>query len=144
MYVIDSNVFSKLFIEEADSEQAQQFFIACLQQDVPLIAPTLLKYEVLQTASYYKHPLEAALQLLDSYSELSLKLQDLNAQAWAIAEQISQTGHLKSGFPSLYDSCYHALAIEQGLVFITADKRHFVKAEAFGHIMLLKEWNNVF
>lgn len=89
MYVIDSNVFSKLFIEEADSEQARYFFINCLQNDIPLAAPSLLKYEILQTANYYKPPLEAALQLLESYGELGLTLQDLSAKAWVIAEQIS-------------------------------------------------------
>lgn len=141
MYVIDSNVFAKLFIEEADSEQAIRFFQHCIEQEIRLLAPTLLRYEVLQIALYYGHPLEDALERLEQYCRFNLTLHELSREAWQIAEKIVKSGHEKSGFPSLYDSCYHALAIEQDVTFITADKRHKAKAEQFGQIVLLDAWS---
>ena len=58
-----------------------------------------------------------------------------------VAEMV-RSGHPKSGFPSLYNSCYHALAIERDMTFITADKRHKTKTKVFGHILLLNEWKS--
>jgi predicted nucleic acid-binding protein len=55
---------------------------------------------------------------------------------------ITNEGHPNSGFPSFYDSAYHALAIELDSVFVTADKRHKAKTETFGHIVLLHEWES--
>lgn len=43
----------------------------------------------------------------------------------------------------MYDSIYHALAIETKGVFITADRRHFVKTECFSHICLLSDWKGI-
>lgn len=141
MFVIDSNVFAKLFIDEADSSLANDFFRHCIEQDVALLAPTLFQYEVLQIALYYQHPLDDALQRLKQYCHFNLELVALESDCWLTVERIVQSGHQKSGFPSLYDSCYHALAIERGMTFITADKRHKAKTEAFGQILLLDEWN---
>ena len=61
-----------------------------------------------------------------------------------IFTKIASTGHEKSGFPSIYDSIYHALAIHEKAVFLTADKRHYEKSKSFGHICLLKDWENLF
>ena len=140
MYVVDSNVFAKLFIEEADSAQAIRFFQHCIEQETLLFAPTLLRYEILQIALYYGHPLNDALERLEQYCAFNLTLCELSRETWHIAEKIVQSGNKKSGFPSLYDSCYHALAIERDATFITADKRHKAKTEAFGKILLLADY----
>jgi predicted nucleic acid-binding protein len=44
----------------------------------------------------------------------------------------------------MYDSIYHALAIVEDGVFVTADNRHFEKVKNFGHIALLKDWETIF
>ena len=62
--VIDSNVFAKLFINEADSEIAKFFFTRCVSEDVALLAPTLFEYELLQIALYYSYPLSEVLAQL--------------------------------------------------------------------------------
>ncbi len=59
---------------------------------------------------------------------------------WLQAEQICKHGHKKSGFPTMYDSVYHAMAVINNGVFITSDKRHYEKAKSFGHIALLDDW----
>ena len=70
----------------------------------------------------------------------SLNIVELNVEQWNIAGTMTQSGHQKSGFPSLYDSCYHALAIDNDCLFLTADKRHAAKTESFSHLQLLEDW----
>lgn len=41
-YVIDSSVFNKLFLDEADRDKAQQLFIQAAAGHVMLLAPDLL------------------------------------------------------------------------------------------------------
>lgn len=40
----------------------------------------------------------------------------------------------------LFDTLYHALAIEINGIFITADEKYFNKACSFGHIQLLADY----
>lgn len=41
----------------------------------------------------------------------------------------------------LFDTLYHALAIETDSIFITADEKYFNKAQAIGHIQLLADYD---
>jgi predicted nucleic acid-binding protein len=41
----------------------------------------------------------------------------------------------------LFDTLYHAVALEAGGMLVTADERYFKKAEPLGHIALLGSWN---
>lgn len=38
----------------------------------------------------------------------------------------------------LFDTLYHAAALEESATFITADRRYYDKAKLAGHIMLLE------
>jgi predicted nucleic acid-binding protein len=60
------------------------------------------------------------------------------------ALEISNTGHAKTGYPSFYDSAYHALALMNGGVFLTSDQQHMAKAAGFGSVVLLKDWRSRF
>jgi predicted nucleic acid-binding protein len=40
----------------------------------------------------------------------------------------------------LFDTLYHALALEQGIVLITADAHYLRKALPVGHIIWLEDW----
>ena len=62
-------------------------------------------------------------------------------ELWMSAQDIANDGHPKSGFPSIYDSIYHALAIDLGGIFVTADKRHIAKSSQHRHICLLNNWS---
>lgn len=144
MIIIDANVFAKLFIEEHDSAIAREFFKKSIETDTVLLAPSLFSYEVLQIAAYYQHPFAHTLELLHDYQAYNLELIELKQEHWLAAEKLIATGHKNSGSPSLYDSSYHALAIEKEGFFLTADKRHMAKTKSFGHIKLLKHWNELF
>lgn len=42
----------------------------------------------------------------------------------------------------LFDTLYHALALEREALLITADRRYYNKAHRLGHIVDLADWNN--
>ncbi len=140
LYVVDSSVFNKLYLNEEDREQALALFEQAAEDQVMLIAPTLLYYEVMATAQYYHLPLFAVLELLEEQIATNLLLVEPNSTHHRKAIDIIQQGHPKSGYPSIYDAIFHALAIIEGGTLITADHRHFSKSKQFGHILMLKNF----
>lgn len=142
MFVIDSNIFAKLLIEESDSHLTMDFFTHCVEQEIPLLAPSLFTYEILQITTYYDLPIRQALTTIEDYKAFNLNLVELTGEQWELACTMIKSGHPKSGFPSIYDCCYHALAIKNDCTFITADKRHADKTSSFGHLQLLKDWKS--
>jgi len=141
--VVDANIVVKLLHEEADSDTAQRFLKACVEHEARLVAPEHFTYEMMSVASRLGIDLAHVLDLQEGLRETMLTLVTPNRSAWLLAEKIAKTGHPNSGFPSIYDSIYHALAIEAAGTFITADGRHLAKAESFGHAKLLKEWQSL-
>jgi predicted nucleic acid-binding protein len=55
------------------------------------------------------------------------------------AIDITQQGHPQSGYPSIYDSVFHAMAICNDATLVTADRRHYEKTKQLGHIIQLKD-----
>lgn len=141
--VVDANVIAKTFVDEIDSQQALAFLAACVSKKTLLVAPELLKYELAQIAIKKALKLEAVAGLINEQLPNLIEFKSPSQSAWLQAEKICQTGHVKSGFPSLYDSVYHAMAIVAEGMFVTADKRHYEKSKTFGHIVLLKDWQAV-
>ena len=142
--VPDANVFTKLFHPEKDSHQAKAFFETCATTNSKLVVPELFKYEIAETTRYANEDILKTIKLFDIFIRSILTVASPNEEAWLLAEKIAQTGHPKSGYPSMYDSIYHSLAIQLDGVFLTADKKHFEKAKNFEHIQLLKDWDKIF
>jgi len=142
LYVIDSSVFNKLYLNEQDREIALQLFEQASKENVILIAPKLLQYEVIATAQYNQLPIDTIWDLLQQQVGRNLNLVEPTLKHWNKAIKIIQIGHIKSGYPSIYDTIFHAIAITEGGTLITADKRHFVKVKKQKHIMMLSDFKN--
>ena len=143
--VWDSNIFAKLLFEEHDSEEARAFTRACFERDdTKIIVPELFTYELASISQYYGDDITRTITALEAPFASSLVSVAPNKEAWILAEKIARTGHEKSGYPSIYDSIYQALAIQSGGVFVTADKKHFAKSKEFQHICLLEDWQTIF
>ena len=142
--VPDACVFTKLFYDEPDSSKARAFFEYCVRVDTRLVVPDLFKYEIAQTSRYVDHALNDTLDLFDAHTRAIMTISSPERETWLLAEDITKKGNEKSGFPSMYDSIYHALAISLDGTFLTADKKHYAKAKDYGHITLLNDWESLF
>lgn len=138
--VPDANVFIKLLYPESEHKEAKDFFKYCNQNRVDLFAPDLFRYEVLRVVHRYKDSIDNMLKLLDTYEHYGMNIVTPSKKVWLKSQKLASSGHPKSGFPSMYDSIYHALAIENDGIFITADRRHYEKSKPFGHIAMLSDW----
>jgi len=142
--VIDSSVFCKLFLQEDDRQQAIDLIVMLGEKDCQIIVPSLFLYEVLSVATMSCYPTELANDLLIQHQKINLKLIEIDNETIHKAIEITKKGHQNSGYPSFYDSAYHALAIQNSSQFITADKRHKAKAQQFGYITMLADWETIF
>jgi predicted nucleic acid-binding protein len=135
-YVIDSSVFNKLYLDELDRDKAQQLFIKAASGEVMLFAPDLLYLEVVNTAQRCGVPIDGVVELLEAQRYL-MQLRAVTNDERKQALQIIASGHDKSGYPSIYDAIFHAMALCNRAVLVTADKRHYAKTQMLGSICLL-------
>ncbi|MDD2722994.1 MAG: type II toxin-antitoxin system VapC family toxin [Methylovulum sp.] len=138
--VLDSCVFSKQFLKEQDSHQAKALIEKLLIDKIHIIVPQLWVYEVLATVSIGNYSAIEVYGLMIKLQKSLLHTVELDEYCVNKIIDICKTGHTKSGFPSFYDSSYHALAILNDCYFVTADKKHFSKTQQLGHIVLLNDW----
>jgi predicted nucleic acid-binding protein len=139
--VLDASVLVKLFKNEEDSAFARQFInVQLLDQGDAFLAPSILIYETLSAAVHVEQPFERIAALLNHLRTLGLMIEDPEATELVLAEKIARTEAPGGGFPTLFDSIYHAMAIERNATLITADQRHIGKAGHLGHVTLLADW----
>lgn len=141
--IIDANVIGKLFLQEDDRQIAHDFIAAVVANQHKLFAPSLLILEVFGIAIHHGLDFVIPQKILASLEASILTVIEPNRTLWERAYTIAQTGNKKAGYPSLQDSIYHALAIQTGGTFITADKRHLAKTKDLGHAVHLHEWQSV-
>ncbi|UVC08167.1 type II toxin-antitoxin system VapC family toxin [Rhizobium sp. TH2] len=140
--VPDASVFNKLFLDEPDRQHAVALFEHCSEAEIDLVAPDILRYEVMSVAMRFGIPFAFVYHILDIQRSAGLRLLEPSLKVLQRAETIATSGHEKSGYPDLHDSIYHALALELNGIFVTADHRHFAKAKAFGAMTLLEDWRD--
>ncbi|MDD5581323.1 MAG: type II toxin-antitoxin system VapC family toxin [Methylobacter sp.] len=141
--VLDACVFCKLFLQEPDREQAIALVKALGDGHYSIVVPHLFFYEVMAVAAYAKFDLAKVTGLLDIYQKAHLQLIKPDIETLKTAAAMTGSGHPKSGYPSFYDTLYHALALSLNCPFITADKKHYEKTKHLGAIVLLKEWESI-
>ncbi len=135
-YVIDSSVFNKLYLDEVDRDKAQNLFVQAAENKAKLFAPDLLFLEVINTAQRCGVPVEKIVELLDAQKYL-MQIRTFNEEEKKVALEIISQGHPSSGYPSIYDAIFHAMALCNDAIFITADRRHYEKTKQLGSIYLL-------
>lgn len=140
--VADANVFTKLLHPEHDSDEAKMLFETCVRANINVLVPQLFLYEILEVTSKYKGSINKTLEFYKLHKNSILTTVEPTKTMWLTAEKITQDGHPNSGFPSMYDAIYQAVAIEMAAIFITADKRHYEKSKQHGNIALLRDWED--
>lgn len=140
--VPDANIAVKMLHTEADTDQARAFFRSCLENEVKILVPEHFLYELVNVCQRVKVGADQTLDFYEALKSSILTVVTPSRDTWLRAERMAQDGHPSSGFPSIYDSIYHALALDADGVFVTADKRHVAKTHQHGGVMLLSEWGN--
>jgi len=136
LFVPDASVILKWVLREEgpDSEAALRLFHDFSTGLVDFFLPPLWFYEVANVLSLKIGPADA-LRILHFLIEQKFLICELS---WpSVQRTCEMVGDLKVSF---YDACYHALAIQEGAQFITADERYYRKSRTCGSILLLADY----
>jgi len=101
--------------------------------------PHVVVNEVIHVCEREKLDIESACLLFKGLIELNLSFVPVTSTLIDRTVSITQEGHKKSGYPTFSDCMYHAIAIQENALFITADKRHYEKTKHLGNIKLLND-----
>ena len=138
--VLDASVILKWLLEdptkEPDTEKALALMEAVVRGKLEILQPVHWLIEVAAVAARLTP--QTAVQDVGMLSAMQFPTSDdptvlLRATALAI-----ETDH------HLFDTLYHAVALEHGdAVLVTADDRYRRKAERYGMIVALADWQHV-
>jgi predicted nucleic acid-binding protein len=137
--VVDASVVVKWFLPDPESEPDCDCALALLravqQGQVSLLQPVHWLAEVAAVVTRLRPEIaEPALALLDA---LELPVADDPAIYQRASRIAAQLGH------HLFDTLYHAVALEREHVLVTADDTYARKAQGLGGIVGLQEWERV-
>lgn len=76
MIVIDASVFVKLFKVEEDSAIARVVIDQLLDDNEPMLAPTIVLYETLSAALHVGQPFEVVVELFDRLRRFGFTIED--------------------------------------------------------------------
>jgi predicted nucleic acid-binding protein len=134
--VVDASVAVKWFfpdaVVEADADKAADLLRSIRDGRVDLVQPPHWFAEVIAVIARLRPDVAVeAIDLLDS-----MELQTIGDAA--IYKRAAQLGLRLD--QHLLDTLYHAVAMEEDAVLLTADERYLRKARALGRIMRLNDW----
>ena len=134
--VVDASVAIKWFVEAADEQhvaQADAVAAAIERGDTELLAPSHWTAEVIAVLARREPGLvDSALVALDDMTPVVVDGTGLLKRAADIA--IALDHHL-------FDTLYHAVALEEGATLVTADEVYFGKARHLGSLELLSQFS---
>jgi len=134
--VIDASVAIKWFIPddgaEEDTDKAIQLLKAIQENILCPIQPVHWQAKVIAMLSRIQpQKCQQSIQLLDILEFPISNSLEVYQKASTIAVHLNH---------HLFDTLYHAVAIKQQAILITADKKYYQKAKQLGNITLLSEY----
>jgi predicted nucleic acid-binding protein len=133
--VADASVALKWLLpaeREADSENAIELLRAVKAGSVGLIQPPHWLAEILAVVARVRPGIVTqAISLLDAMEIDVAADNGVYGRACAIAVDLGQ---------HVFDTLYHAVALEHKATLVTADERYLRKAAALGNIVALNAW----
>jgi len=131
--VLDASVCLKWFlIDEQDAAQSLELRAHVRDGKVDLVEPPIWRCEIASVLTR-KHPAGA----LGMITDLAIVGATIDSDATCLRRAASLAITLDH---HLFDTIYHAVAIEHGIDLVTADEHYHRKARRLGHIVLLCDW----
>jgi len=137
--VVDASVAVKWFFPDPEMEPHAEAAIELLQAfgqgTVTLLQPPHWLAEVIAVVTRIRPELGKPAAELLAAMELSSEV-DLDVYRRSVHMATELNHHL-------FDTLYHALALERDAVLVTADERYYRKAASLGGIIMLEGWGEV-
>lgn len=135
-FVVDASVAIKWFLpdaaDEANTQEALDLLLRLRAAEIALVQPAHWKAEVASILAR-RAPTTAAADLDDINLLEGIQIVDTPLiYRRAVQLSIDLSHHL-------FDTLYHATALDTETVMITADRRYYDKAAHLGRIMLLEQ-----
>lgn len=141
IYVLDANVFLEYIYNRSLQSKSRDIIKDAILEKVEIILPSLVLDEITEVLCGNLDNLnevDTHLRYIEKLArEEIVKVVVPNTDVRMKAIEMARTGHKKSGYPEFTDCLYHSLAIMNGAIFITNDKRYISKVKSFGHIQEL-------
>ncbi len=133
----DSSVMIKWCVkEEEDRKQIVKMQEDFMSDRLEILVPQLLEWEVNNYLGRSFDP-DLASEKYSNFKMLHLREASLTLEISHSAFEIMK----KCPGVTFYDASYHALALNKGGTFLTADKKYYEKTKNHGNIMLLKDYS---
>lgn len=145
LFVVDTSVLIKFFSIEDNSNITREILKKAISKEILLLAPSLLVYELnscLIKKGLKESEINESLDLL--YLLIDNKVINVVPHSRSLlkrAYEIASKDTKGLGYISIYDSTFHALAIIESAIFLTADQKHYQKSkDLIGSVRLLENW----
>ena len=135
-YVLDASIILKWVLPKNISplqEQALSIREALVDGTIKIIVPSLWRYEVANTLGRLVP--NHAFDLLTLCSDIGIQEAEESSERDKIAFDLMNQWQV-----SFYDASFHALAIVNDIIFITADEKYKNKVKEQSDISILKDW----
>lgn len=144
VYVVDTSVIAKVFLDEPDHQVARRLMESCVRGEARLIAPSLLLFEVnnvLISKRVTGQGYDNAIALLMDWVEKDhIGIQEANETLLRRAEAIASMDTQGQGHISSFDATFHDLALMSDATFVTSDQSYVRKTKALlGSVELLQD-----
>ena len=135
--VLDASVAVKWFLpdapDEADTPAACELLIGVQKGRLTLRQPVHWRPEIAAVLARRLPPTQAADSVDDLAAIVGITIDDSPSAMRLAIELSAELDH------HLFDTLYHALALDAGIPLVTADTRYHRKAAHLGRIVLLSE-----
>lgn len=133
--VIDASVALKWnFQTEENSDKALKIRDDHENKIVDIIVPSIFFFEIANTMA--RTVPDEVTDFLSDIRTLEIMECRLGCEITSIAVDLMR----KYPGISFYDTSYHALALLEGALFVTADEKYYKKLEKEGNLILLKDY----
>jgi predicted nucleic acid-binding protein len=139
LYLLDSSVIAKWFVQEEDSDKAIEIRDLFIQKKHRVTTVSLLRYELGNVL--WKHPaktVESAREDFESLSQMAIPTLDIDDPK--ILTRVFETA--RSLEITFYDASYLTVAEESKAILVTADKKLHGRLKGRKDAILLTDWKS--